>query len=108
MATMDVSIEHVILSEKYSKAYNYKFLNIKVALLRILYCNSALFRRKTNVWLVEITVYKNSKVLGNNTFPIYIMIKIIFRIWTEYYLKKKYSIKPPIIEIFMCFCLCYI
>lgn len=77
MAIEDVSIRHAIFKKKYSKGRNYKFLDIKVALFRLLYYNFTLFRRRTNIWQVEIIVYKDSKVLGNNTFPMHIIIKII-------------------------------
>lgn len=30
------------------------------------------------MWLAEMTIHKNNKILENNTFPTYIVIKIVF------------------------------
>lgn len=78
MAIENVDVRYAIPKKKYSKGCNCKFLDAEIALLRPLYCSSTLFKRKTNMWLAEMTVYKDSKVLRNNTFLTYIMIKIIF------------------------------
>lgn len=70
---------YAILRGNYSKSCNCKFLNVNIALLRPLYCNFVLFRKKTNIQLTKIISYKDNKVLGNNISLIYIIIKIIFQ-----------------------------
>lgn len=61
---------HVVPKKKYTEGRNCEFLNAEVVLLGPLYRSSALFGRKTNVWLGELTVNKD------NTFPMRIVIKI--------------------------------
>lgn len=68
---------HIIPRKKYSENYDCKFLNVEVALFGLLYLSSTLFGRKTNMWLAEMTVYKDSEGLENNISPTYIVIKII-------------------------------
>lgn len=78
MAIENVDVRYTVPKERYSEGCNCKFLDVEVALLRLLYCSSTLFKRKTNMWLAEIPVYKDSKVLRNNISLMYIVIKIIF------------------------------
>lgn len=77
MVAKDANVSQIIPKEKYNKGHNYKFLDIKVTLLGLLYYSFALFRKNTNMWLAKMIVYKNSKVLGNNISPTHIVIKII-------------------------------
>lgn len=78
-AVEDAGAGHAVPRKKYSEGRDCKFLDAEVALLGPLYRSSALFGRRTNVWLAEMTVHKDSEVLGNNTSPTHIVIKIISR-----------------------------
>lgn len=64
---------HAVPKEKYTEGRDCEFLDAEVVLLGPLYRSSALFGRRTNVWLGELTVDKD------NTSPTHIVIKIILR-----------------------------
>lgn len=74
MAIKDAGAAHAISRKKYNESHNCKFLDAEVAPLGLLYCSSILFRRTTNVWLIEMTVHKDNKVLKNNTSSTHIVI----------------------------------
>lgn len=73
-----MGIRHIILRKKYCKDFNCKFFDIKITLLELLDCTFILFQKKISIWLIKITIYKNSKVLKKYIFLIYNIIKIIF------------------------------
>ena len=78
-AAEDAGAGHAVPREKYSEGRDCESFHAEVALLGPLYRSSALFGRRTNVWLAEMTVHKDNEVLGNNTSSIHIVIKIVSR-----------------------------
>lgn len=76
--TENKHVRNIVQREKYSKGQNYQILDTEITLLKSFYGSSTLFEKKTNTQLLKITIDKNYKILGNNTSPIYIIIKIIF------------------------------
>lgn len=73
----DAGAGHAVAREKYPEGRDCEFLDAEVALLGPLYRSSALFGRRTNVWLAEI--HEDTEALGNNKSPTHIVIKIVSR-----------------------------